>query len=187
MYIDRVLYPVRALGPGERLVIWVSGCSRRCRGCANPELWERKEFQRISPQQFVRYVRINIGNSIEGITVTGGEPFDQARDLALVLESLGQGKEVLVFTGYSYEELRSREEAGKLLALTDVLIDGPYVETLNDNYSALRGSTNQRIHYLNPAAEAVYKPYLREGRKIQNYVYDYKTLSVGIHNRNSMT
>ena len=67
-----------------------------------------------------------------------------------------------------------------------MLIDGPYVEECNDGVLALRGSTNQRIHYLNEEVREKYETYLNEGRKIENFVYDYKTISVGIHNPTSM-
>ena len=89
----------------------------------------------------------------------------------------------MIFTGYKYEELLEREDARELLSRVDVLIDGEYVDELNDNKSALRGSINQHILYLNKEIQPEYEEYLAEGRKIQNFVYDYKTVSVGIHNR----
>ena len=57
MYVDRVLYPVISLGPGNRLCIWVSGCNARCNGCANPELWTQKPEQYISVENI--YAVIN--------------------------------------------------------------------------------------------------------------------------------
>ena len=183
MYIDRFLYPVTALGPGNRVAIWVSGCERHCKKCANPELWQRHEYQKITPQELVKTIKSVIGQDVDGITITGGEPFDQVSGLCEVIDGLPMQTNVLVFTGYRYEELLKKEDAIKLLSRIDVLIDGEYVDELNDNKSALKGSVNQHIRYLNKDVRAVYEKYLDEGRKIQNFVYDYKTVSVGIHNR----
>lgn len=183
MYVDRLLYPVITLGPGRRVAIWVSGCRRHCKKCANPELWEKKEYQKITSQKLVEAISSVIGYNIDGITITGGEPFDQATELCEVIDGLPETIDVLIFTGYKYEELFEREDARELLSRVDVLIDGEYVDELNDNQSALRGSVNQHIWYLNKDAQLKYEQYLAKGRKIQNFVYDYKTVSVGIHNR----
>ena len=183
MFVDRVLFPVTALGPGNRAAIWVAGCNRFCEKCANPELWERHGHQEIKPERLIDAMNRLIQKEVDGITITGGEPFDQAEELSQFLDGLSCKLDVLVFTGYRYEELLNKKEAGKLLSKIDVLIDGEYVDELNDNSSALRGSSNQRILYLNKDVQEKYEAYLSEGRKIQNFVYDYKTVSVGIHNR----
>ena len=183
MYLERILYPVTALGPGSRVSIWVSGCSRHCEKCANPELWERKEYQKITPRNLVKAINSMVRHNIDGITITGGEPFDQAAELCEVIDGLPETIDVLIFTGYKYEELLEREDAKELLSRVDVLIDGEYVDELNDNRSALRGSANQHIWYLNKDIQLKYEQYLAEGRKIQNFVYDYETISVRIHNR----
>lgn len=183
MYVDQILYPITTLGPGTRLALWVSGCSRQCEKCANPELWERQVYQKIAPQKLIQAINSVIDNGIDGITITGGEPFDQATDLCEVIDGLPGKIDVLIFTGYKYDELLEREDAKELLSRVDVLIDGEYVDELNDNKSALKGSMNQHIRYLNKNVQLEYEKYLAEGRKIQNFVYDYKTVSVGIHNR----
>ena len=183
MYIDRLLYPITALGPGERIALWVSGCDRKCNKCANPELWERHEYQKITSEKLVKAINSIIESGIDGITITGGEPFDQAAELCEVIDGLPEQINVLVFSGYRYAELLEKEDSRELLSRVDVLIDGEYVDELNDNNSALRGSLNQHIWYLNKVVQPEYEKYLSEGRKIQNFVYDYKTVSVGIHNR----
>lgn len=183
MFIDRILYPVTSLGPGKRIAIWVSGCSRHCAGCANPELWNRYEYQKITPVRLAKMIDEVITEEVNGLTISGGEPFEQAEELADLIGMLPSGLNVLVFSGYRYEELLEKEEAGRLLSQTDVLVDGEYLDDLNDNISALRGSSNQKIRYLNKNVQETFEEYLKEGRKIQNFVYDYKTVSVGIHNR----
>lgn len=182
MYLDRILYPVTTLGPGKRIAIWTAGCNRRCEGCANPELWKTYPQQQIAPRKLAEYVEGLSKKGADGITITGGEPFDQAKELSIFLDSLESKMEVLIFTGYQWKELQENGEHQKLLQKMDVLIDGRYIEALNDGKSALLGSINQKIYYLNKEVIKKYEDYRRAGRKIQNFIYDYKTISVGIHN-----
>ena len=182
MYLDRILYPVTALGPGNRVAVWTAGCGRKCAGCANPELWDRHPQQSIEPKRAAGYIHSMIGGEGDGLTITGGEPFDQARDLVRMIDALVVQTEIFVFSGYQIAELQDDAAKRELLSRIDVLVDGNYIEALNDGVSALRGSANQQIHYLNEDVRDKYEQYIREGRKIQNFVYDYKTLSVGIHN-----
>lgn len=172
-----------ALGPGMRIALWVAGCNRHCKGCANPELWNRYKHQFIDAKKAASCILSLKEKQIDGITITGGEPFDQTEELAEMISCFPKKPEILVFTGYRYEELIEKPEAQKFLELVDVLIDGEYIDEKNDNEAVLRGSVNQRIHYLNETVLEKYKEYLSEGRKIQNFIYDYKTVSVGIHNR----
>lgn len=182
MYVDRILYPVTSLGPGKRLCIWVSGCNARCEGCANPELWTQRPEQFISVENLALAIKKSVmGKEIEGITISGGEPFDQAVDVIKLLNLLNCKVDILVFSGYLYEEIKNDITKNMLLEMIDVLVDGRYIEELNDGRSALKGSSNQCIYILNEKKEKLYDDYLKQGRQIQNFVYDYKTLSVGIH------
>ena len=182
MYVDRILYPVISLGPGNRLCIWVSGCNARCNGCANPELWMQKPEQYISVENLCDLIKKCVeGKVIDGITISGGEPFDQAPDVLNLLNLLSFNVDILIFSGYLYEEIKGDSIKKMLLDKTDVLIDGRYAEELNDGYSALKGSSNQKIHILNEKVKKLYDDYVKSGRQIQNFVYDYKTMSVGIH------
>jgi anaerobic ribonucleoside-triphosphate reductase activating protein len=88
-------------------------------------------------------------NGIEGVTLLGGEPFAHAAAAAAVARAARElGLSVMVFSGYTLEELRSRPEAGELIALTDILVDGPYDRERPDTVRRWIGSTNQRIHFL---------------------------------------
>ena len=185
LYLDRVLWPVTALGPGNRVALWVSGCRRRCLGCANPELWERRPGQKILVSKAADFLdRIWREKNPEGLTITGGEPFDQAGALARVLEcSKASWGDVLIYTGYKREELLRDPYRKALLLRADVLIDGPYIEERNNPSAVLRGSENQRIFFRDAQTEKRYREYMEKGRQIQNFVYDYQILSVGIHQR----
>ena len=183
LYLDRLLYPVTALGPGKRLALWVAGCGRRCPNCANPELWERRAEQKISVDRLLPVLeRLLREKKPEGITVTGGEPFEQAAALTALLDGLsGRPRDVLIYSGCLREELLRQPERRALLERAAVLIDGEYRQEENEASLALRGSGNQRIWFQEPGLEARYRAYLRQGRQIQNFVYDYRILSVGIH------
>lgn len=183
MYVDRILFPVTALGPGERIAIWLAGCHRHCEGCANPELWEHAEKQMISVNRLVRIIRTIVQDkSVYGLTITGGEPFEQSEELLELLKAVNDlHLNTLVFSGYRLEELQQGAVTKDVLMYVDVLIDGEYVKELNDGVQALRGSKNQRIHFLSRSCYDDFYNYMQEGRKIQNFVYGDTVLSVGIH------
>lgn len=184
LYLDRMLYPVTALGPGNRLAFWVSGCSRHCERCASPFLWQQKPEQAIPLPRLLSIVtRLLRDKKPDGLTITGGEPFDQALALSALLQQLPEKPDdILIYSGYSREELLQDPEKKALLAQVGVLIDGPYLDSQNTPDIVLRGSRNQRIFYEKPSLRLRYQPYLQQGRQIQNFIYDYEIFSVGIQN-----
>ena len=145
------------LGPGTRFVVWVQGCPFDCKGCTSPYGRDFAEKTLVDPAALA--TRIVGTQRIAGITVSGGEPMLQASALAAMLGAVAEERpelDVLVYTGFRIEEL-DRDETRPLLALTDLLIDGRYVEELNDDVG-IRGSSNQRFHYLTDRL----KPYREE-------------------------
>jgi len=151
-YVDRS----EVNGPGCRAVVWVQGCLRECPGCFNPESWSFTPNQLITIDELVERVLSEPSN--EGITFSGGEPFWQASALADVARQVkAAGKNVMSFTGFTIEQLQAKAappDAEALLAQLDILVDGPYVESLaiNDPTSPV-SSRNQRVHVFNPAFE----------------------------------
>lgn len=138
----------RALGPGLRYVIWVQGCTKQCAGCATPQSRANDELFIAETASIAEDILSR--PEITGITISGGEPFLQAKELVNLLTMVQQQRPELttiVFSGYQYEELCEFDEACKLLNMIDILIDGPYMENLNDN-KGLRGSSNQNIIHL---------------------------------------
>lgn len=186
MNIARVLYPVRVLGPGKRIGIWVCGCHRACPGCSNPELWyERPEYE-ISIDQLMELINtVKKTNDIDGFTITGGEPMNQAKALAVLVDRLSEiSEDILVYSGYRLYELKNRDlDTQAVLKKIAVLIDGEYIEEKN-NDSRLRGSSNQEIHILNPRFTSSYQEYLDSGHnQIQNFTTSDGIISVGIHRK----
>lgn len=140
----------RVLGPGLRAGIWVQGCPFHCPGCIAPGWIPQQTAELISFSQLAE--RILEAKDITGVTISGGEPMLQAFGLAETLKIVKQTKpiDVITFTGFTLEQLRSKPPnpgVDTFLAEIDVLIDGLYRSELN-NDTGLRGSSNQRIHYL---------------------------------------
>ena len=181
MYVARILYPVEVLGPGKRIGIWFDGCIHHCPGCSNPELWEQQERYHVSAETVLKMVRlIAQENPVDGFTLTGGDPFLQPEALGELLEPLSRiSGDILVYTGYLYEELKERYP--HLLERIAVLIDGPYLEAGN-RALPLIGSDNQRIIFLQENLREQYAPILRrQTSRIQNFRVRDGVISVGIH------
>lgn len=135
-----------ANGPGERFVLWVQGCPLACPGCWNPDTWDFSPRRPMSVDELE--AEIAASPDIEGLTFSGGEPFAQAAALTeLARRARRRGLSVLVFTGYELAELRS-SAARALLAEIDVLVSGRFVLAERDVHLALRGSRNQKLHFL---------------------------------------
>jgi anaerobic ribonucleoside-triphosphate reductase activating protein len=140
MLIHDILPFSRVNGPGPRFVVWVQGCSRRCPGCFNPAAQSPGGGTSRAIRDIVAQIPLG---AVRGITLSGGEPFEQREDLVRLLDAVRPlGLHTLVYTGYSYEELRNT--ARKALAGIDMLIDGPYRGEI-PRRNAWAGSGNQRI------------------------------------------
>lgn len=185
MWIDRLLYPVITLGPGERVAVWTSGCSKRCLGCANPELWDVDASKGIASDKVAAMLlALSKQHGAHRLTLTGGDPLEQVEELVATLEAVRASyDDILLYTGYTLDEARTLlgDTMSRIECLVDVIIDGRYVRELNDGRVPLRGSTNQVVHYLTPALREEYEAYMALGRSVQNFFFDGKAISVGIH------
>jgi len=144
-------WPVTALGPGDRAVIWVAGCTRGCPGCISPEMQPADAGEDVPVDTLAARLE-RIAAPLDGVTLSGGEPFDQAGALTVLLERLRATRpdwNVLVYTGYLLEELRGDPDRAGLLEYVDILADGPYRQEI-PRVHPLTGSGNQRVHYLTP-------------------------------------
>ncbi len=184
MMTGRLLAPVHTLGPGERVVLWTQGCSKHCEGCISPELKERKKETEIPAAFLAEIIRqAAVRNSCSSLTISGGDPFEQPEELLKLLKLVrGDFEDILVYTGFQYEQLKDRESQ-EILTYIDVLIDGPYIQEKNVPEAVLRGSENQRILYLNPAMEEKYCSYLNRGRQLESFNVGKGLIMVGIPDR----
>jgi anaerobic ribonucleoside-triphosphate reductase activating protein len=162
-----VLIPIRQMvdateaeGPGLRAAIWLQGCPLRCPGCCNPEMLGFELPVGIAPRPVeslrtqLRENRDRLG--IEGVSLLGGEPFAHvaaSTEIARAARDLDLG--LMIYSGFTLAELRDRHDEGTdaLLALTDLLVDGPYDRSRPEPATDGRrwiGSTNQQLHFLSP-------------------------------------
>ncbi len=137
-------------GPGRRAVVWVQGCPLRCPGCFNRDLWSFRPRHVVHVKELAE--RILGLPDIEGVTFSGGEPFCQARALAILGQVLQDaGLTIVTYSGYPRGTLaRTRRESWRaLLAVTDLLVAGPFLAHKRSG-GPLGGSSNQELVFLTP-------------------------------------
>ena len=134
---------VTVLGPGLRYVIWTQGCPRRCPGCMTPQSQPLEGGYEVEVFQLAETI-LRAGRT--GLTISGGEPFLQAQALCALMEQLRRERDigVVIYTGYTLAELQNSPDpwVKNLLGQCDLLVDGAYIEVLNDGKNG-RGSANQ--------------------------------------------
>jgi anaerobic ribonucleoside-triphosphate reductase activating protein len=144
--LNKIQYPVYNLGPGKRLGIWVQGCDLYCRGCINKSLWDAEKGKSV-PVLAVYEMINQLCQDYDGITITGGEPFNQYPQLMAfsMLIKRKTNLNILCYTGYCLNELETKFSDKAFYQSIDFLIDGRYkASELTTN--SLIGSENQRIY-----------------------------------------
>ena len=138
-----------AEGPGRRYALWVQGCPLRCPGCCNPQMLESRDATWIAIEELA--AEICATPDIEGVTFRGGEPFAPAFGLASLASKVrSSGLSVMVFSGFTYEQLTRSSDLGyqRLLAHIDLLVDGPYIQSQRVEDRRWIGSANQKVRFL---------------------------------------
>ena len=133
-------------GPGLRLTVFVQGCPHRCPGCHNPQTHDFAGGKALSVAELVR--QMDEHPLLDGLTLSGGEPFAQAEDCAALARAARErGLNVWCYSGWTLEELLRDQRPGvrELLELTDVLVDGPFLLEERSLTLKWRGSANQRV------------------------------------------
>ena len=146
-----------AAAPGVSVSFFTQGCPHRCKGCHNPESWDFDGGKEFTYEVLNEIVEALIANGIQrNLCIMGGEPLCPENEFLTLLviktvkEKLPDTK-VYIWTGYLWEDLKEKEgHIRNILDMTDVLIDGPYIEELRDITLELRGSSNQRIIEFGP-------------------------------------
>lgn len=158
LFLSRMHFPVHRLGPGRRVGIWFQGCSIRCPGCISVDTWDAGRG--ATTVEAVMEAASPWLTQADGVTVSGGEPFDQPEALSELLKRVRASTkaDVLVYSGYSRDELGDR--LGGLAGLIDALITERFVAEAPQTM-LLRGSDNQRLHYLSSLGEERFRSYER--------------------------
>lgn len=170
----------RALGPSLRSVVWVQGCPFHCPGCIAPDWIPLKPARLVSINDLADELLSDV--NIEGITISGGEPMLQAAGLARLCSLIRSKKDldIICFTGFRYEQLLNSPPGpgvDTLFGQIDLLIDGPYIERLNNN-RGLRGSSNQRFIFLSDRLKSF--DLASHPRKAEIHLMDGSVQMVGI-------
>lgn len=132
-------------GPGLRFVIFLQGCLHNCDGCHNPDTHPIDGGEEKSVESIIQMIRKN--TLLDGITLSGGEPFLQSRQLETLLCEYRKytfKPHVWLYTGFTWEQILANEDYKNLLQYIDVIVDGRFIKSLKTN-ERWKGSSNQRI------------------------------------------
>ena len=149
MRIYKILKNTTVEGPGQRFCIWAQGCKKHCKGCFAKETWDFESGEVYSVIEL--YNLIKMQDNIEGVTFLGGEPFEQVKEILELSKMVKKDNlSVLCFTGYTYEELKFKNDKciNEFLANIDLLIDGGFEQEYFDLSRPWVGSSNQRFIFL---------------------------------------
>ena len=131
-------------GPGFRTSIYCAGCAHECKGCHNPQSWDFNGGEEMTTEEIMKIIE---ADPYADVTFSGGDPMYQAEGFIELARAIRErtNKTIWCYTGFTYEALLKMPKQKELLELIDVLVDGPYVESLRDPDLMFRGSSNQRI------------------------------------------
>ncbi len=167
-YLYNVVDSTKVLGAGNRFAVWVQGCDKQCPQCIAPDSHSKDSGgYSLSVAELAK--RANTAN-IDGITISGGEPFlqsSQILEFITLLKSQKTGLNFIIYSGYKYDELIKNEERKKILENIDLLIDGEYIHEKNKD-TPLIGSTNQGVYILSEVGRTLAEDMLnKQSREIE--------------------
>lgn len=144
--LNKIQFPVYNLGKGKRIGIWVQGCTLACYGCINEMIWSKKKGKAVAIYDLYQYI-LSISEDFDGITISGGEPFQQYEQLIAFSYLIKTRTKLNIhcFTGYEIKELEDLFPDKLFLQYIDSLVDGRYVKELHSNNN-LVGSSNQKTY-----------------------------------------
>lgn len=190
--LSRLSYPVTVLGPGKRVGIWVQGCTLGCKGCIAPDTWAADDARLVEIDDVMAWIKARAPDAT-GVTISGGEPFQQPEALAHLLRALhawrlesGRQIDLLCYSGYRYAWLQRRHP--NLLMLLDAVMPAPFIYDQPTDL-AWRGSANQPLIPLSELGERRFGLFVdapAEGATIQASYEDGILWIVGIPRRGEM-
>jgi anaerobic ribonucleoside-triphosphate reductase activating protein len=159
VFLSRAHYPVTTLGPGKRVAIWFQGCSIRCEGCISVDTWAPGRGE-TTVEAILSTVDAWLCEA-DGLTVSGGEPFDQPEALRALLTEIRRHYrlDILVYTGYPIEQLNLASYGNAI----DALISDPYKKHMPQTLP-IRGSDNQRLHLLSDLGKSRFRSFITPGQ-----------------------
>lgn len=192
--LNKAHWPVTVLGPGRRIGLWVQGCSIHCPGCVSHDTWPRDKSKAIAVRDLLAWCKRVSGNAPDGVTISGGEPFEQPAGLRALLDGLAAWRradrldfDILCYSGMSQRVLE-KSHAG-LLARLDAIIPEPYVDHLPQG-AVWRGSRNQPLVPLTARGRARYAHYVDApadaSKRMQATVEGGRVWMIGIPGRGDM-
>ncbi|MFZ6679602.1 4Fe-4S single cluster domain-containing protein [Undibacterium sp. Tian12W] len=193
--INKAHFPVTVLGPGRRIGIWVQGCSIGCKGCVSQDTWARDGSKEMTVAGLLSWCREVSAGQFDGITISGGEPFEQPKALHALLDGLhhwrnssGVDFDILCYSGHPLATLQ-KKHAG-LLQKLDALIPEPFIAS-KPLTQAWRGSANQPLVLLSDRARARMQTYVdapidEQDKRIQTMIDGQRVWYVGIPARGDM-
>lgn len=186
--LHNIFMHTTALGPGTRIAIWFQGCNRRCKGCMSPKSRPLNGGRLVDLDALIEAVCAT--KDVEGVTISGGEPFLQVPALHRLISEIRRRTDlgVIIYTGNTITQLRKMENplVDEIISeLADLIIDGEYIDELNDGAS-LKGSSNQTVNFITDR----YLPYksIYEGkeRNVQIELADGEAFFIGIPDRDTL-
>lgn len=190
LQLYQIIPQTRALGYKTRFAIWVQGCPFRCVGCMTPDSLAIEGGYTTTVDALATL--INSVSNIEGLTITGGEPFLQAAALSELVKKVTAVRDLglVVYSGYTRSQLekcaKTNKAINQFLSQIDLLIDAPYEATRNEG-TPLRGSSNQGLHLLTPRYQSIINHvYKEDKRTVEIHVLQKHTMLVGIPEQQSL-
>ena len=195
LQLNKAHWPVTVLGPGRRIGLWVQGCTIRCNGCVSQDTWPRDPATAIPVRDVLAWCRRVAPDGPDGVTISGGEPFEQPEALAALLDGLHAWRtaraldfDLLCYSGYPLKTLERRH--AKLLARLDAVIPEPYADGLPLG-NVWRGSANQPLVPLTERGRARYAEHVDAapatgGKRMQAAIEGGRVWLIGIPDRGDM-
>jgi anaerobic ribonucleoside-triphosphate reductase activating protein len=195
LQLNKAHWPVTVLGPGRRIGLWLQGCSIGCSGCVSQDTWPRDAAKTIAVDDVVAWCRKVSGQDLDGITISGGEPFEQPEGLRALLQGLlrwrkdaGLDFDVLCYSGYPLAKLQRKHAS--VLKLLDAVIPEPYVDKRPLTH-VWRGSSNQPLVPLSERGRVRYASFVdapvgTDGKRMQAAIEGGKVWMIGIPARGDM-
>jgi anaerobic ribonucleoside-triphosphate reductase activating protein len=194
IHINKVHFPVTVLGPGKRLGIWVQGCNINCPGCVSQDTWKTSADSLMPIDLLLASCRVMTDSALDGVTISGGEPFEQPAALRELLDGLHEWRlelaqpfDILCYSGFPLTYLQKHHSA--ILSQLDAIITEPFDQSVPRG-KVWRGSTNQPLIMLSDFGREKYNSCLNDEYRgkgtLQVSVDEQRIWYIGIPDRTDM-